>query len=143
MLELNTEIEINAPAERVWEILTDFPSYPDWNPFVRSIKGTPKKGERLSVTLHPPDGKAMTFTPTVQEATPGKELRWLGRVGVKGIFDGEHSFQIEEIENEKIRFIHKEQFSGIFVPFFRKSLQNGTHRGFVEMNEALKKRAEG
>ena len=33
--ELHSEIEINAPVERVWEVLTDFASYPRWNPFIR------------------------------------------------------------------------------------------------------------
>ncbi len=33
MKEIHTEIEINAPAGKVWRVLTDFPSYPEWNPF--------------------------------------------------------------------------------------------------------------
>jgi uncharacterized protein YndB with AHSA1/START domain len=32
MRELGTEVEIAAPPERIWEILTDFAAYPDWNP---------------------------------------------------------------------------------------------------------------
>jgi uncharacterized membrane protein len=34
MKEIHTEIEINAPAEKVWRVLTDFAAYPEWNPFV-------------------------------------------------------------------------------------------------------------
>jgi len=43
-----TDIEIEATPERVWSILLDFPSHPDWNPFVRSIKGVAQVGERLT-----------------------------------------------------------------------------------------------
>lgn len=39
MTELNTEIEIRASAERVWNALMDFDAYPKWNPFVREISG--------------------------------------------------------------------------------------------------------
>ena len=39
MKELHSEIEIDASAERVWGILTDFASYPEWNPFIRRISG--------------------------------------------------------------------------------------------------------
>lgn len=31
----STCIEINAPLSTAWDVLLDFPSYPDWNPFVR------------------------------------------------------------------------------------------------------------
>ena len=37
MRQISTEIEINAPVETVWSILTDFDKYPDWNPFVKSV----------------------------------------------------------------------------------------------------------
>jgi uncharacterized membrane protein len=31
----SAKIEINAPVEKVWAAIVDFPSYPKWNPFVR------------------------------------------------------------------------------------------------------------
>ena len=37
MRELRAEIEIAAPPERVWRVLSDFDAYPDWDPFIRSI----------------------------------------------------------------------------------------------------------
>ena len=53
MKELHSEIEIDASAELIWSILTDFASYSEWNPFVREISGEPKVGERLEVRLEP------------------------------------------------------------------------------------------
>jgi hypothetical protein len=49
MLEIETEIEIFASAQRVWSVLLDFPAYSKWNPFVRVIGGLAKKGDRLTV----------------------------------------------------------------------------------------------
>ena len=40
----------------------------------------------------------MTMHPTVPVAEPGRELRWLGRLGLPGVFDGEHRFEIHETE---------------------------------------------
>jgi uncharacterized protein YndB with AHSA1/START domain len=70
MKELYSEIEIAACAERVWRILTDFASYPQWNPFIRHISGEPTAGERLEVRLEPPGGMGMTLRPTV--STPSQ-----------------------------------------------------------------------
>jgi hypothetical protein len=140
--EIRTEVGIEAPAERVWEILTDFPAYADWNPFIRSISGEVKVGARLKVRVQPSGGKGMSFRPTVQAADPGSELRWLGRLLLPGIFDGEHRFVIESLEGGRVMLHHSEQFRGLLVPLFRKSLDTETRRGFEEMNAALKERTE-
>ena len=143
MPEIRTQIEINAAPDAVWHILTDFPAYPDWNPFVTSIEGTQQVGERLTVHLEPPDGRAMTFLPTVRKLEPDRELRWLGHLGLPRIFDGEHAFRVEPRERGGATFHHGEHFSGLLaIPILWMNRKN-TERGFEAMNAALKARAEG
>lgn len=139
---LQTEIEIEASAERVWAVLVDFASYPDWNPFIRSVSGIPQPGARLQIAVQPSGGKVMRFSPVVLAARTNHELRWLGRVLFPGIFDGEHSFFIEPVGEGKVQFRQCERFSGILVGVLRASLDRDTKRGFEEMNQALKLRAE-
>ena len=142
MKVLYSEIEIAASAERVWRILTDFASYPQWNPFIRRISGEPTAGERLEVRLEPPGGMGITLRPTVLNAEPNRELRWLGRLLVKGLFDDEHSLAIQQLGENHVRFVQSEAFNGLLVPLFARSLDKSTRRGFEEMNYALKVRAE-
>ncbi|MDD5037077.1 MAG: SRPBCC domain-containing protein [Methylococcaceae bacterium] len=142
MLELITEIDISATPQRVWSVLADFPSYSQWNPFIPAIEGEPIIGSRLKVIIQPPGGKSMTFRPTVLVANPNQELRWLGRLFLPGIFDGEHYFKILELGQDRIRFIQGERFSGILVPLAKSALEGGTQDGFVAMNQALKSRVE-
>jgi hypothetical protein len=142
MKQLHTEIEIDAPAKHVWELLTDFASYPQCNPFIRSISGQPTPVERLQARLEPPGGRSITFKPKVLNAESNRELRWLGHLLVPGLFDGEHSFTIEPLEENRIRFVQRETFKGLLVPLFARSLETNTQRGFEEMNHALKERAE-
>ena len=92
--ELYTEIEINAAPEKVWRILTDFEAYPNWNPFIKKIKGNLAVGEKLEVFIQPSGAKGMTFKPTLLTVEKEKELRWLGKLFVSGLFDGEHFFKI-------------------------------------------------
>ena len=140
--ELYTEIEIAASPEKVWRILTDFARYPNWNPFIRKIEGKPSVGEKLEVFIQPTRAKGLSFKPTILAAEKEKELRWLGRFLISGLFDGEHFFKIERLDETKVKFIHGENFKGLLVGFLAKSLDTDTLRGFREMNETLKKRAE-
>lgn len=83
----------------------------------------------------------MTFKPTVLAAEPGKELRWLGRFLVPGLFDGEHSFHLEELPHGRTRFTQAERFAGLLVGLSRGTLAK-TRDGFEQMNVALKQRVE-
>ena len=143
MKELRTEIEINASPDRVWDILTDFPAMGEWNPFIPSLEGIANVGERLTVRLTPPGSGGMTFKPTVIKVDAGKEFRWLGRLVLRGLFDGEHYFIIEPLDGGSVRFVHGELMMGILVPLVSQfGILKSTEAGFEEMNHALKERAE-
>lgn len=143
MRTITTEIEIAAPVDRVWVILTDFPSMGSWNPFIRSITGRLAAGERLDVQIAPPGRKPMRFRPVLLVVEAARELRWRGSVGVRGLLDGEHTFQLLKISDNRTRLLHAERFSGLLVPLImRGALLDATRNGFVAMNEALKRRAE-
>ncbi|MCK6440932.1 MAG: SRPBCC domain-containing protein [Nitrospirales bacterium] len=143
MKELLTEIHINASRGTIWNVLADFSSYPEWNPFIRSISGNPKPGETLKAKIQPTGGRGMTFRPRVLVSKAGEELRWLGHLIIPGLFDGEHAFQIERLGDHQSRFIQRERFRGLLVPLLWRSIEPVTRRGFEEMNAALKRRAEG
>ena len=141
MRELRTQIEIQASPESVWGILTDFARFAEWNPLM-NLEGPVSEGAKLRLRLGSPGKKVMELRPTVTRVIPNRELRWLGRLVLPGIFDGEHIFQIEPGTDGKVRFVHRENFSGILVPFFWKRLDSEVRKGFEDMNEALKARAE-
>ena len=141
MLELRTEIAVQASVARVWEVLTDFAAYPQWNPFIRRIDGLLTPRVRLLVRIEPQGGRAMTFRPQVLRVEPEREFAWRGRTVVPGLFDGEHVFRLEP-RGAGAQFMHEETFSGVLVPLLRRSLETKTRAGFEAMNRALKTRAE-
>lgn len=142
MKELHSQIEIDVPAERVWHLLIDFASYPQWNPFIRSISGEPRVGERLEVRIEPRASRGMTFKPAVINSEPDRELRWLRHLLMPGLFDGEHSLEIQPLGENRTRYVQIETFRGLLVPLITRGLLEYTRRGFEEMNRALKERAE-
>jgi len=140
-MELRTELVIDAPPERVWEVLTDFRAYQEWNPFISRIGGELSVGQKLSVTLSPPEGRDWSFRPSVLVCDAPRELRWLGHLWFKGLFDGEHFFQCHEAEDGQTRFVHGENLNGLLVKHVLPMITN-VQRGFVYMNQALKRRVE-
>ena len=82
-----------------------------------------------------------TFTPTVQVVAPGRELRWIGRVGPGGIFDGQHTFTIRQLGTDRVLFTQREDFTGVAVPFYEQRLHDDTLPQFRAMNPALAREA--
>ena len=140
--ELTTQIEIAATPEEVWSVLADLSAYSDWNPHLREVEGEFAEGAKLRVVIEEPSGKSMTFKPTVTRVVPQREFRWLGRLLLPRIFDGEHIFEITPSGDGTIRFVQRENFRGVLVPFLWGKLNTDTRTGFEAMNAALKKRVE-
>ena len=141
-MEIRTELEIAAPAAEVWGILTDFPRYQEWNPFITEIAGDGVVGEPLRVLLSLPEGRDFALKPRLLRFEENRELRWRGHLLLPGLFDGEHFFRLEEVSANRTRLVQGENFTGILVRFSGRTITRAA-RGFVYMNEALKRRAEG
>lgn len=144
-MQIRTETMIDAPASTVWQVLTDFRAYGQWNPFILSIRGDLVEGEQLQVVVHQPGGRELGYHPKVLKVVPGEQLRWRARLMFGGLFDGEHYFLLEERQaddgSKQTRLIQGEDFSGWLVKWLTRSLHR-TARGFAAMNQAIKKRAE-
>ena len=141
MKELQASIEIDAPAERVWGVLSDLGRYEEWNPFMTRAEGQFVEGSRLAITFRPPGGRQVQFKPMVLEVEPGRSVRWLGRFILPGLFDGEHTLAVEPAGESAARFTQSERFWGILTMLSGK-LFDRTQAGFEAMNEALKRRCE-
>lgn len=105
--------------------------------FIESVTGNLKVGNQIKIQL-----QNMTFNPVILTFKENEELKWLGHFGFKGLFDGEHKFKLIDHANGTVTFEQSENFSGILVRFFAKSLDKDTKVGFEKMNKELKLRAE-
>lgn len=141
MKAIETEIDICAEGDLVWSVLTDFPAYADWNPFIPQISGDLRRGGRLRVRIVPPGRPAATFRPRIITLQPGRELAWVGRILMPGVFDGCHTFRTAPT-GSGTRLYHCERFSGLFAGFFGETDLAVVRSGFEAMNEALRERCE-
>ena len=135
---VTTQIEINAPADKVRAAVVDYKSYPTWNPFVLRIVGDMTEGNDVRVTVKPVGQPEITGTGHVV-ATEENRIAWSGRLGLPGVFSGVHTFLIEPEGPNKTLFINKESMRGLSVLFYDFKPAGD---GFAAMNVALKERVE-
>jgi len=139
---IRSAIEIRAPIEVVWQVLTDFSAYPEWNPHIRYARGTPRLGRRIWIRSQPPDARAMRFRPLIISWSPPHELRWRSTFISARLFSGEHGFRLEPLHGQRVRFVQDETYRGFLVPLYSRLRLPATRRGFEQMNQALRERAE-
>ena len=141
MQSLHAAVEIDAPAERVWQIVIDFAQYSDWNPFIVRAAGEPRVGERLDITIAAPDMKPVSFRPRVLDVEPGRLIRWKGEFKLPGLFDGRHALIVDPLDHGRSRFTTHEDVTGILLPF-AVTVMTASQKGFELMARALRERAE-
>ncbi|MDA7946287.1 MAG: SRPBCC domain-containing protein [Hyphomicrobiaceae bacterium] len=140
MKTLHTEIGIGAPAEVVWEVISDLDGWADWNP-VMKVAGGLAPGNSIRVTIAAPGGKPASFEPEIVDVDDGREFRWRLRKFM-GLFDTEHGFRVVPEDVGRCRFENFEAFKGPLGQAMYRRQQKALETGFVAMNRMLKREAE-
>lgn len=140
---ITVAIGINAPPWAVWNVLADWRAFSLWNPFILRAEGNLEAGSqvRMRVRLH--DGMHINIRPMLLSVRPPEEIRWMGKLPVPGLVDGEHTLSILPLEKNRVCFVQHEIYRGILVPVLWFRLKQDAVQGFSAMNAALKSRAEG
>ena len=140
---VRAETVIDASPERVWDVLVDAERWPEWNPFLTLEGGRLDSSGYPVLRLSLPGQAGYVFRPHMLAFDPPKRLAWIGRTGVRGVFDGAHTFTLAS-EGAGTRFVNEERFSGLLSPIMRRlPMMREAQSGFEEMNRALKARVEG
>lgn len=134
-------IGVQAPAEVIWDILYDLARWKDWNPLYPRAAGDIRIGQTLSMTLTIPGQQPREIAPVVLEWVPNEQLHWkLSLMG--GLVKTVRYIEIEQLAEASCIVSNGEIFGGWMGPSLAKQMGRSIHRGFREMNEALKDRAE-
>ena len=142
MIEVTAATEIEASPEAVWRLLTDLDGFTAWNPFIREAHGKIEVGETVRVRVRPSQGVPLRFRAKVVERDEGRGLRWRGHVLADWLACGDHTFEIERLGDHRVRFVQREQFTGILPWLGRRLLAREALRGFDAMGRALAERAQ-
>ncbi len=141
---VRTTLDIDAPREKVWDVLADFDSYNEWNPFIRDIRAKMEAGADVDFKADAGKGRPVKIQARMLRASRPTGFCWRGpRSAVLGaIFNGEHYFELERIDDDHTRLIHGEYFGGAIPRVAPRWLTRTMVPIYDRVNAALKKRVE-
>ena len=137
MKEFKASTTIQAPPEKIWAVLTEGASWPQWDPSCERIEGRIAPGEKLKAFTKLSPGRA--FPVKVTEFVPNQKMTWSGGMPL-GLFKGVRTFTLTP-RGQGVEFVLHEQFSGPMLALIGGTIPDMTEafQGFVA---GLKRRAE-
>jgi hypothetical protein len=140
-MRIEHRVGVQAPAEVIWEVIADLKTWSLWNPLYPKAAGEIRIGSVLDITLALPGQAPQEIKPTVLEWVPNDQLHWrLTMLG--GMVKTVRFIEIETLADASCIVSNGEFIGGFMGPSVGKRMGRSIYRGFREMNEALKGRAE-
>jgi hypothetical protein len=129
---------IAADPNAIWEILTDAPSYSNWDSGVVRVEGRIAPGEKIKVVSKANPNRA--FPVKVTEFSPGRSMTWSGGMPL-GLFKGVRRFTLTPQGDGMTEFTMREEYTGLFLPLIWRSMPD-LGPSFHQFASGLKARAE-
>jgi hypothetical protein len=137
MKNFESSASIKAGPDRVWSLLTDGASYPDWDSGVVRVEGTIAPGEKIKVVSEVNPKRA--FPVKVTRFEPGREMQWTGGMPL-GLFKGVRTFRLTP-EDGGTRVHVREEYTGPMLPIIWRTIPD-MQPSFDQFTAGLKARAE-
>ncbi|MBB5916957.1 uncharacterized protein YndB with AHSA1/START domain [Nocardia transvalensis] len=139
---IDDSVDIDAPAEVVWKVLTDFPAYGEWNPFVGECRTTLEPGDAIDMRVRLVGPRPMAQREWVRSHTPGTEFSYAMKPIPLGALHSLRSHTLTPLEGGRCRYTSHFEIAGWLQPLVTGLLGAALRRGFGGMTAAVKRRAE-
>ncbi|MFE3226467.1 SRPBCC family protein [Nocardia sp. NPDC059228] len=139
---IDKSVEIDAPAELVWQVLTDVDKYGEWNPFCLECKTTLEPGSPIDMKVRLVGPKPKQQREFIRSHTPGKEFSYNMKPAPLGLLSSERSHTLTSLEDGRTRYFSHFQLNGPLAPVVAGLLGGALTTGFEGMTDAVKTRAE-
>lgn len=132
---------VRAPAEVVWEVISDFAAWTAWNPVHPRIEGEMRIGTPLKLDLALDDGPAKAVEAVVQDWVPYEQLHWRTK-RLNGFVTAIRYLEIERMSDVGSTFSNGELFMGPLVRLVSRDERRRLKAAYARMGEAVRDRAE-
>ena len=143
MKEVRTEIEISAPPEEVWKVISNISEWQNWSPVINKSEGSAALGTKVDITMcSKEEGKdGPKYSPVITKFDEPKSLHWRATMLVGFVFTNDKIIELEKT-NSGTRVIHKELFGGLMAAMMASHMEEGVPPILNKWNEALKQKVE-
>jgi hypothetical protein len=138
---VRAEIEIDAPIERVWQILRDTDGYGAWNPFTPRVETTLRIGDPIHLYVRLVGKRLMHRVETITRSEP-YSLGWEMKMGARFLLHAERVQTLTALDEDRTRYVTEDCFSGWLRPLVLAGFGRAMERGFIDCALGLKKAAE-
>lgn len=136
-------VEINAPAQLVWDVLVDFEKYGAWNPFNPKVEAVLKVGEAITMQVVMGDpNAASTMTEYFTRIDGPHHLAWEVVTSAETGDKVTHDHYIESLSPTRCTYRHSDTFTGPSAAGVVAQFGDGIKAAFDAVANALKQRAE-
>ena len=134
-------IQIDAPIDFVWGVLTDVEKYGEWNPFTPRARTDFKIGSpaHLLVRMGP---TKFRITETVCAFEKPRLVAWSRKFGASWFLFVVREQHLEPISDTSCSYHNVDLLSGVFSSIVSLLFGGYMRRGFSDVGVALKLRAE-
>lgn len=136
---IHTEIIIDASKEKVWSILMDFDTMPQWSKTLQKIKGDLSTGSRTKVNYIFKE-KLREINHTMVDFEEGTQFGWSDTL--IPFAKDHHIYRVEALPDGKSKFIQEDEVKGLTAALVVNMLMNEMIETYPAFNEALKQMAE-
>jgi hypothetical protein len=140
--EVAASCEIEAPRDYVWSVLSDFRTYPDWNPFTPGVEGELAVGQAVTLDVRFEGKKARRQVEWVNRVEPGSVIYWGVRYGSRKLLAANRAQELTELSPTRTRYYTVDRFSGVLVPLVFALYGDLMRRGFEGVATGLKRYCE-
>lgn len=130
----HVEIDIPAPPEAVWAVLTDARGYAEWNPVFSNVEGEFGEGATVKTTVKEPGKTEIVITSQIVTFIADGELKQFG--GIRGFITFDHRWLLEPIDGGT-KVIQHEVDRGFWIWFWHSDWVEPAYR---KASEALRER---
>ena len=140
MKSFEYSVEIEAPPDKVWKVLTDVEKWAEWTSSIDQIESLDSGPLQIGARYRIRQPKLSTNIYQVMTLEPGKEFSWLARAMGLEIL-GEHRMEALSGSN-KVKVRNTLSLKGFLAPLVGCFYSNLTRR-YVEMEvHGLRRRCE-
>jgi uncharacterized protein YndB with AHSA1/START domain len=140
--QIRFELDVDAPADVVWEVVSNVSRYAEWNPFVIRASSTCEVGAPIRMKVRLFTSFAQSQTEEITEFIAPERICWGLTGGGSAALRSRRCQVVSPDGPSRSRYISEFQLSGWFAPVVMGLMGRRLEAGFRGMSDAVKARAE-